>query len=79
MHIFSADGKRLASVGLDDNHSIVIWDWKKGEKLATTRWVVVVVVVVVVIVCLGICMCVHICEWMKRTAYMLNNVILINL
>ncbi|KAK7103893.1 echinoderm microtubule-associated protein-like 6 [Littorina saxatilis] len=34
---FSADGKRLASVGLDDNHSIVIWDWKKGEKLATTR------------------------------------------
>lgn len=34
---FSADGKRLASVGLDNNHSIVVWDWKKGEKLATTR------------------------------------------
>ncbi|CAH1792746.1 unnamed protein product [Owenia fusiformis] len=34
---FSADGKRLASVGLDDNHTIVVWDWKKGEKLATTR------------------------------------------
>ncbi|GFN97686.1 echinoderm microtubule-associated protein-like 6 [Plakobranchus ocellatus] len=34
---FSADGKKLASVGLDDNHSIVVWDWKKGEKLATTR------------------------------------------
>lgn len=34
---FSADGKKLASVGLDDNHCIVIWDWRKGEKLATTR------------------------------------------
>ncbi|XP_074647902.1 echinoderm microtubule-associated protein-like 6 [Tubulanus polymorphus] len=34
---FSADGKKLASVGLDDNHCIVVWDWRKGEKLATTR------------------------------------------
>jgi echinoderm microtubule-associated protein-like 6 len=34
---FSADGKKLASVGLDDNHMICVWDWKKGEKLATTR------------------------------------------
>ncbi|PFX18604.1 Echinoderm microtubule-associated protein-like 6 [Stylophora pistillata] len=34
---FSGDGKKLASVGLDDNHVIVVWDWKKGEKLATTR------------------------------------------
>lgn len=34
---FSADGKNLASVGLDDNHSICVWNWKKGEKLATTR------------------------------------------
>ncbi|XP_069464337.1 echinoderm microtubule-associated protein-like 6 isoform X1 [Ambystoma mexicanum] len=34
---FSADGKCLASVGLDDNHTIVFWDWKKGEKIATTR------------------------------------------
>ncbi|KAF4802612.1 hypothetical protein TURU_023792 [Turdus rufiventris] len=33
----TADGKCLASVGLDDNHAIVFWDWKKGEKLATTR------------------------------------------
>ncbi|KAK1905067.1 Echinoderm microtubule-associated protein-like 6 [Dissostichus eleginoides] len=32
---FSADGKSLVSVGLDDGHSIVIWDWKRGEKLAT--------------------------------------------
>lgn len=34
---FSSDGKKLASVGLDDNHSICVWSWKKGEKLATTR------------------------------------------
>ena len=32
-----ADGKKLASVGLDNEHSIVVWDWMKGEKLATTR------------------------------------------
>ncbi|PNI66240.1 EML6 isoform 4 [Pan troglodytes] len=32
-----ADGKCLVSVGLDDFHSIVFWDWKKGEKIATTR------------------------------------------
>ena len=25
------------SIGLDDNHSIVVWNWRKGEKLATTR------------------------------------------
>ncbi|XP_063080185.1 echinoderm microtubule-associated protein-like 5 [Engraulis encrasicolus] len=34
---FSADGKRLVSVGLDDHHTIVLWDWRKGEKLATMR------------------------------------------
>ncbi|XP_041352370.1 echinoderm microtubule-associated protein-like 6 isoform X2 [Gigantopelta aegis] len=34
---FSVDGKKLVSVGLDDNHSVVVWDWKKGEKLASTR------------------------------------------
>ncbi|MEE6474307.1 hypothetical protein FKM82_010342 [Ascaphus truei] len=34
---FSADGKCLVSVGLDDNHTIVLWDWKKGEKMSTTR------------------------------------------
>ncbi|KAH3854417.1 hypothetical protein DPMN_096959 [Dreissena polymorpha] len=33
----SGDGKKLVSVGLDDNHSIVVWDWRKGEKLGTTR------------------------------------------
>ncbi|KAF3850408.1 hypothetical protein F7725_012180 [Dissostichus mawsoni] len=30
----SADGKSLVSVGIDEFHSIVIWDWKKGERLA---------------------------------------------
>nr|XP_034963441.1 echinoderm microtubule-associated protein-like 5 isoform X5 [Zootoca vivipara] len=34
---FSADGKRLASVGIDDNHTIVLWDWRKGEKLSSVR------------------------------------------
>nr|XP_015205768.1 PREDICTED: echinoderm microtubule-associated protein-like 5 isoform X3 [Lepisosteus oculatus] len=34
---FSADGKRLASVGLDDNHTLVLWDWRKGEKLSAVR------------------------------------------
>uniref|UniRef100_A0A8B9KPM6 EMAP like 6 n=1 Tax=Astyanax mexicanus TaxID=7994 RepID=A0A8B9KPM6_ASTMX len=34
---FSADGKSLVSVGVDDNHTIIVWDWKKGEKLATAR------------------------------------------
>ncbi|XP_048575751.1 echinoderm microtubule-associated protein-like 6 [Nematostella vectensis] len=34
---FSGDGKKLADVGLDDDHSICIWDWRKEEKLATTR------------------------------------------
>ncbi|CAF1527998.1 unnamed protein product, partial [Didymodactylos carnosus] len=31
------NGKRLASVGLDDYRTIVIWDWKKGDKLASQR------------------------------------------
>lgn len=35
----AADGKRLASVGLDENHTIVLWDWKKGEKLSAMRYV----------------------------------------
>ncbi|KAG7238574.1 hypothetical protein INR49_030847 [Caranx melampygus] len=34
---FSADGKRLASVGLDDSHTIVLWDWRKGEKISAMR------------------------------------------
>lgn len=34
----SADGKSLLSVGIDEFHSIVIWDWKKGERLAKARY-----------------------------------------
>lgn len=33
----SADGKSLISVGIDEFHSIVIWDWRKGERLAKAR------------------------------------------
>lgn len=32
-----ADGKSLVSVGIDEGHCIVIWDWKKGEKLAKAK------------------------------------------
>lgn len=34
---FSGDGEKLADVGLDDDHCICIWNWKKEEKLASTR------------------------------------------
>ncbi|XP_075907401.1 echinoderm microtubule-associated protein-like 6 isoform X4 [Nelusetta ayraudi] len=34
---FTADGKSLISVGIDEFHSIVIWDWRKGERLAKAR------------------------------------------
>ncbi|KAL1006209.1 hypothetical protein UPYG_G00069270 [Umbra pygmaea] len=34
---FTVDGKTLVSVAIDDCHSIVLWDWKKGEKLAKAR------------------------------------------
>ncbi|KAM9714304.1 echinoderm microtubule-associated protein-like 5 isoform 3-T3 [Dama dama] len=34
---FSADGRRLASAGLDDGHTVVLWDWKRGERLSVTR------------------------------------------
>uniref|UniRef100_UPI003AAE605C echinoderm microtubule-associated protein-like 6 n=1 Tax=Centroberyx gerrardi TaxID=166262 RepID=UPI003AAE605C len=34
---FTVDGKSLVSVGIDECHSIVIWDWKKGERLAKAR------------------------------------------
>lgn len=37
-NVILGDGKKLASVGLDDNHCIVVWDWRKGDKLATTRY-----------------------------------------
>lgn len=37
VELVTGDGKKLADVGLDDDHSICIWDWKKEEKLASTR------------------------------------------
>eukprot|EP00741_Cyanophora_paradoxa_P013198 tig00000178_g12750.t1 len=32
---FSPDGLRLASVGLDDNHTVVVWDWAAGSVVAS--------------------------------------------
>nr|XP_024660474.1 echinoderm microtubule-associated protein-like 5 [Maylandia zebra] len=32
---FSADGQRLASVGLDAKNTVCIWEWKRGKILAT--------------------------------------------
>lgn len=34
---FHPDGKRLASVGLDNDHTIYMWDWRAGTPLASTR------------------------------------------
>ena len=28
---FTNDGKRLLSVGLEDNHQVAVWDWRRGE------------------------------------------------
>nr|XP_039266613.1 echinoderm microtubule-associated protein-like 6 [Styela clava] len=34
---FSGDGKRLVSVGIDNDHMLAIWDWRRGEKLASAK------------------------------------------
>lgn len=34
---FSPDGRKLASVGLDNDHSLAIWDWRRGELLASAK------------------------------------------
>jgi len=34
---FSGDGRKLVSIGLDNDHSVALWDWKKGVKLATSN------------------------------------------
>ena len=31
---FTADGKRLLSVGLEDDHRVAVWDWRRGECLS---------------------------------------------
>ena len=30
-------GKKLATIGMDDHRTMILWDWKRGEKLASTR------------------------------------------
>jgi len=32
---FNKDGSKIASVGLDLDHSVAIWDWRRGARLAT--------------------------------------------
>eukprot|EP01135_Chromosphaera_perkinsii_P001223 Nk52_evm22s162 gene=Nk52_evmTU22s162 len=34
---FSPSGGELASVGLDDDHSICVWDWKKGRQVSNAK------------------------------------------
>ena len=33
----AGDGEMLADVGLDDDHCICVWKWKKEEKIASIR------------------------------------------
>jgi len=32
---FSNDGNRLVSIGLDDDHSVALWSWRQGIRLAS--------------------------------------------
>jgi WD40 repeat protein len=34
---FDKDGKFLVSVGADSSHTVHLWDWEKGEKVATAQ------------------------------------------
>ena len=34
---FSKSGKYLASIGGDDDHTLAIWDWKKGRLIANCK------------------------------------------
>jgi microtubule-associated protein-like 6 len=34
---FSKDGKILVSVGMDNDHSVAVWKWKTGTKLASAK------------------------------------------
>ena len=42
--LFVGDGNMLADVGMDDDHCICVWDWRKQEKIASTRFVFCIVV-----------------------------------
>ncbi|XP_037073171.1 echinoderm microtubule-associated protein-like 6 [Pollicipes pollicipes] len=33
---FSLDGKMLASLGMDDSNTLVVWDWQRGTSVAST-------------------------------------------
>jgi WD40 repeat protein len=34
---FSRDGKLLVSVGLDNDHTMALWDWEKGRVIASEK------------------------------------------
>jgi WD40 repeat protein len=34
---FSPDGRRLASISLDNGHTLTLWDWRSGARLAEQR------------------------------------------
>ena len=34
---FSHEGDYLVSIGLDDSHTIAIWDWKAGRVIANDK------------------------------------------
>ena len=36
-YCYAAHIQHLASVGLDDHHTLNIWDWKRGKVIASTR------------------------------------------
>ena len=34
---FSPSGNKLASVGMDDQNTVVVWDWKRGKSLGSQK------------------------------------------
>lgn len=34
---FSPDGKTLASVGIDNEHTLAVWDWEREKKITSTK------------------------------------------
>ena len=35
---FNYEGDRLASIGMDDHHTVVVWLWRNGKRIATARY-----------------------------------------